>query len=176
MVAVCGECSGIVVYGGWDSVFGAKRSNQWMHWMQYTAHTPPYTIIPLHTASIASTGLTFMHQRQCLHHHMALFHCVLHTASTALTFFVSKTMSPPPYTTIPLHTASTAYCIHCMPYMAYVGNLFALTKHPRYPPMLLITHESITNQKLFISNQYLMSPPPTKKVPKSYTFLAAWPI
>ena len=26
--------SGIVVYGGRDIVFGAKRSNQWMHWMQ----------------------------------------------------------------------------------------------------------------------------------------------
>ena len=43
MVAVCGGCSGIVVYGGGDSVFGAKRSNQWMHWMQYTVDTPPYT-------------------------------------------------------------------------------------------------------------------------------------
>ena len=25
-------CSGIVVYGGGDIVFGAKRSNQWMHY------------------------------------------------------------------------------------------------------------------------------------------------
>ena len=25
-------CSGIVVYGGGDIVFGAKRSNQWMQW------------------------------------------------------------------------------------------------------------------------------------------------
>ena len=25
-------CSGIVVYGGGDIVFGAKRSNQWMWW------------------------------------------------------------------------------------------------------------------------------------------------
>ena len=30
--------------------------------------------------------------------------------------------------------------------------------------MLLVTNETITNQKLVISNQYLMSPPPTKKV------------
>ena len=29
-------CSGIVVYGCGDIVFGAKRSNQWMQWMQYT--------------------------------------------------------------------------------------------------------------------------------------------
>ena len=42
--------------------------------------------------------------------------------------------------------------------------------------MLLITHETIVNQKLVISNQYLMSPPPTKKVQKTYTFFAAWPI
>ena len=32
-------CSGIVVYGGGDIVFGAKRSNQWMQWMQYTVDT-----------------------------------------------------------------------------------------------------------------------------------------
>ena len=61
-------------------------------------------------------------------------------------------------------------------YMAYVGNLFARTKCPCHPPMLLVTNETITNQKLVISNQYLMSPPPTKKVPKTYTFLSAWPI
>ena len=36
--------------------------------------------------------------------------------------------------------------------------------------MLLVTNETITNQKLVISNQYLMSPPPTKKVPKINTF------
>ena len=29
-------CSEIVVYSGGDITFGAKRSNQWMHWMQYT--------------------------------------------------------------------------------------------------------------------------------------------
>ena len=28
-------CSGIVVYGGEDIVFDAKRSNQWTEWMQY---------------------------------------------------------------------------------------------------------------------------------------------
>ena len=27
--------SGIVVYSGGNIVFGAKRSNQWMQWMQY---------------------------------------------------------------------------------------------------------------------------------------------
>ena len=32
--AVCSGCSGIVIYGGGDIFFGAKRSNQWM---QYAA-------------------------------------------------------------------------------------------------------------------------------------------
>ena len=36
--------------------------------------------------------------------------------------------------------------------------------------MLLVTNETITNQKLVISNQYLMSPPPTQKVPKIHPF------
>ena len=36
--------------------------------------------------------------------------------------------------------------------------------------MLLITNETIMFQKLVISNQYLMSPPPTKKVPKTDSF------
>ena len=30
MDAVCSGYSGIVIYGGGDIVFGAKRSNQWM--------------------------------------------------------------------------------------------------------------------------------------------------
>ena len=101
-------------------------------------------LCPLCIVSTASTGLTFLHQRQCPHHHISLFCCVLHplcTASTGLTFlhqgqcptiiyhystaycihwfdlFVSKTMSPPPHNTIPLHTASTAYCVNCIHYV-----------------------------------------------------------
>ena len=35
MDAVHSGCSGIVVYGGGDIVFGAKRSNQRAQWMQY---------------------------------------------------------------------------------------------------------------------------------------------
>ena len=34
--AVHSRHSGIMVYGGGDIVFGAKRSKQWMQWMQYT--------------------------------------------------------------------------------------------------------------------------------------------
>ena len=122
------------------------------------------------TASNESTGLTFLHQRQCPHHHIPvadlgghtqhtpppqskifLISCsfsenltksyvgapqrvgapptgnpgsapVYHysTASTAycidwFDLFAPKTMSPPPYTTIPLrllHIVSTAHCGH----------------------------------------------------------------
>ena len=50
MDTVGSGCSGIVVYGGGDIVFGAKRSNQWMQshsehsipwmqWMQYAVDT-----------------------------------------------------------------------------------------------------------------------------------------
>ena len=34
MDAVGSGCSRIVVYDGGDIVFGAKRSNQWIQWMQ----------------------------------------------------------------------------------------------------------------------------------------------
>ena len=36
MDAVHSGCSGIVVYGCGDIVFGTNRSNQWMQWTQYT--------------------------------------------------------------------------------------------------------------------------------------------
>ena len=104
---------------------------------QRTMYPPPCTTILLRTASTMSSGLTFLYQRQCPHHHIPLFycaHCVLHTASTGFTFLHQKTMYPPPYTTILLHTASTAsshltflyqrqcphhhiplfYCVHCV--------------------------------------------------------------
>ena len=148
-----------------------------IHWFNHyapkTMFPPPYTAIPLHTASTASTSLSFLHQRQFPYHHIPLFHCVLCPQLTASTVYCIHCILHP------LRTVSTGYCvhcIHCMPYMAYVGNLFAVTKCPPHPLTLLITHETITNQKLVISNQYLMSPPPTKKVLKTYTFLAAWPI
>ena len=163
-----------------------------LHQRQCAHHHIPLflcVLCPLHTASTTSTSLTFLHQRQCPHHHIPLFHCVLHTTSTASTgfTFLHQRQYPHHHSTVycihcilhPLCTVSTAYCVHCvhcMPYMAYIGKLFALTKCPPHPPMLLVTHETITNQKLVISNQYLMSPPPTQKVPKTYTFLAAWPI
>ena len=61
-----------------------------IHWFDLfapkTMSQPPYTTILLHTASTVSSRLTFLHQRQCPHHHIPLFHCVLCTASTGLTF------------------------------------------------------------------------------------------
>ena len=39
MDAVHSGHSGIVVYGTGDIVFGAKRSNQWIEWMQYAVDT-----------------------------------------------------------------------------------------------------------------------------------------
>ena len=49
-------------------------------------------------------------------HYSTAFHCILHAASTEYCIhwfdvFAPKTMSPPPYTTIPLHQLCTAYCI-----------------------------------------------------------------
>ena len=45
--------SGIVVYGGGDIVFGAKRSNQWMQWTQYMVDNVTTTMYHYSTASTA---------------------------------------------------------------------------------------------------------------------------
>ena len=81
--AVYSERSRIVVYGGGDIVFDRKRSNQWT---QYAVCSGYHGIVVYGSGDIV--------------------HCV--TASTALTFLHQRTMSPPPYTTIPLRTA---YCV-----------------------------------------------------------------
>ena len=52
--------------------------------------------IPLHTAYCMC--MTFLHQRQCPHHHIPLFHCI-----HWFDLFAQKTMSSPPYTTILMH-------------------------------------------------------------------------
>ena len=87
--------SGIVVYGGVSAVYCI----QCIHWFDLFA------------------------AKTLSHHHIPLFHCIhcilqplVHCIHCVHWFdlFVSKTMSPPPYTTIPLYTASTAYCIHCI--------------------------------------------------------------
>ena len=85
-------CSGIVVYGGGDIVFGAKRSTsgcstQWMHWMQYL-HSERSGC----SGIVVYCGVSAVYYIQCIH----LFD-----------LFAPKTLSPPPYTTIPLRTACT---------------------------------------------------------------------
>ena len=92
-----------------------------IHWFDLfapkTMSSPPYTTIQLHPLHTASTGLTFLHQRQCPHHHILLFycvHCVLSTAftaSTGLTFCIKDNV---PTTIYHYSTASTAYCVHCV--------------------------------------------------------------
>ena len=114
-----------------------------IHWFDLFAPNkmspPPYTTIPLHplgtgplhTASTAPTGLTFLHQIQCPHYHIPLFHCIhcilcpLCTASnafTSLTFLHQRQCLRhhiPLFHSVhcvlhPLHTASNVHCIHCM--------------------------------------------------------------
>ena len=109
------------------------------HWFDLfaprTMSPPPYIFIPLHLlsplckycvhcllhllhAAYTTIPLCPLCTAYCVHWFdpfapktvpTTIYH--YSTASTALTFFVSKTMSPPPYTTIPLHTA---YCVHCV--------------------------------------------------------------
>ena len=55
MDAVSSECSGIVVYGGGDIVFDAKRSNQRMQWMQYAVE---YWYMVVGTLSVVQKGQT----------------------------------------------------------------------------------------------------------------------
>ena len=175
-----GHCS-LVQKGQTSGFSGCSHTVDTVHCV--TASTgltffAPYTTIPLHTASTASSGGTFLHQRQCPHHHIPLFYCVLHTASTVstvycvpcvtastestgLTFcikdnvpttiyhystastaycihwfglFAPKTMSSPPYTTIPLHllhTASTGLTFLPQRQCPYHHiSLFHCTLHP----------------------------------------------
>ena len=71
-----------------------------------------------HICSVHCVSWPFCTNTYCIH-------CVLCPLCTAFTvhcihcihwfdLFAPKTMSPPPYTTIPLHTASTAYCAYCV--------------------------------------------------------------
>ena len=124
-----------------------------MHCIQYTSDPPPYTTIPLHslhslhplrTATTVSLTIYHYSTAHCIH----CIHCLL------VWPFCTKDNVP---TTI--YHYSTAhcvhwYCTHCVQHplhtastvstacMAYIGNLFTLTKCPPHPPMLLVTHEN----------------------------------
>ena len=102
--------------------------------------SPPYITIPLHPLHTASTGLTFLLQRQCPHHHISLFHCVHCTLHPLFWPFCTKEQCPHrhiPLIHCTLHplvwpfctkdnvpttiyhystasTASTVYCVHCL--------------------------------------------------------------
>ena len=55
VTTVCSKCSGIVVYGGGDIVFSAKRSNQWM---QYAVDTVELWYMVVGTLSLVQKGQT----------------------------------------------------------------------------------------------------------------------
>ena len=93
----------------------------YVHWFDLfapkTMSPPQYITIPLcplHTASSASSGLIFLHQRQCPHHHIPLSHCVLcplrtaSSASTGLTFLHQRQC---PHHHIPLFNCKLHHCI-----------------------------------------------------------------
>ena len=71
--------SGILVYGGGDIVFGAKRSNQRTQWMQYTV---VYWYMVVGTLSLVQKGQTSGFSG--CSHTVDTVHCV--TTSTGLTF------------------------------------------------------------------------------------------
>ena len=77
-------------------------------WSFYTKDIVPTTMYHYSTMSTTSTGLIFLHQRQCPHHHIPLFHCI-HCVHW-FDLFEPKTMSPSQYTTIPLHPLVWPFC------------------------------------------------------------------
>ena len=98
-----------------------------MYFYFYTKDIVPAIIYHYSTMSTASTGLTFLYQRQCPHHHIPLVHCMhcvhwfdfLHQRQCPhhhiplfhcihfFDLFAPKTMSSPLYIAIILYTAST---------------------------------------------------------------------
>ena len=75
--------------------YSTVSTAHYIHWFDLfapkTMSPPPYTTMPLCTAS---SGLTFLHQRQCPQHNIPLCHCVLHTL---VWLFCTNT-----------------YCVHCV--------------------------------------------------------------
>ena len=94
----CSGRSEIVVYSGGDIAFGAKRSNQWMQWMQYTVDT-----VCSGCSGIVVYGggdIVFGEKRsnqwiQWMQSHSG--------HSTQWMRWMQYTVDTPPYTTIPLH-------------------------------------------------------------------------
>ena len=122
---LCLVCNGVSTLPDSDSYadpttiyhYSTVSTAHCIHWFDLfapkTMSTPPYTTIPLCTASTASSGLTFLRQRQCPHRHIPLFHCVLHPLHTLVWPFCNKDNV---HTTI--YHYSTAYCIHWFDFFA----------------------------------------------------------
>ena len=109
--AVCSRCwckksqtvyavrSGIVVYGGVDIAFGAKRSNQWIQWMQSPRwHSTLCDCI--HWFDLFAPKTT-------PHHHISLFHCIHCTLCPLVWPFCTKEQCPH-------HHIQLFYCVHCI--------------------------------------------------------------
>ena len=86
-------CSGIMVYGGGDMVFGAKK-------------VKPVDAVDGECSGhsgcngiVVYGGMSAVYCIQCIHW---------------FDLFAPNTMSPPPYTPLPLHPLCTAYCVHCI--------------------------------------------------------------
>ena len=167
--AVHSVCSGIVVYGGGDILFGAKRSNQWT---QYTVDA-------------INSGCSITQWMQWIQWDSGIWWS---TASTVycihwFDLFAPKTMSLPPYTTIPLHplcTASTGltilhqrqcshhhiplfYGIHCILTTAFTvctGLTFLYQRqcpHHHIPLFHCILHPLHTERCLVTSSGFLFA-------------------
>ena len=85
-----------------------------VHWFDLfvskTMSPPPYTTILLHPLCTASSGLTFLYQRQCPSHDIPLFHCihcVLHPLHPLVWPFLQQRQCPHHH--IPLF-----HCILCL--------------------------------------------------------------
>ena len=124
-----------------------------LHQRQCLHHHIPLSYCVLHTGSTVSSGLTFLYQRQCPHHHIPLFycvHCILHplrqlcTVSTVWLHPLNPLVWPfcirdNVLTTIYHYsTASTAYCIHWFNLFAKKNNVPTTIYH--YSTVYCILH------------------------------------
>ena len=133
--AVDAVCSGIMVYGGEDIVFGAKRSNQWMQysvdvvcrymmvgtlvqkgqtsgcsaqWMQHTVHAVEYGIWWWGHCLWCKRVIPVGALDEVCSGRSMQWTQYLHSGHSGCSGIVVYG------TTIPLHPLCTAYCIYCV--------------------------------------------------------------
>ena len=105
--AVDAVCSGIVVYGGGDVVFGAKNSNEWMQWMQYTVdavHSGCSGIVVYGCGDIVFGTKRSNQWMQWTQYTVCSGHSGIVVYGGGDIVFGQ--------TTIPLHPLRTVYCVH----------------------------------------------------------------